>query len=236
MKREFGFMSAVLVIAFCLSAHAVRGSDSSSTSQPAVGSVAFGSNGQDANQTDATNQPIRKIDFNAVEKENEERLRHPHPSDWPFPNFQTGPGRPLPNYVNFYRIDDRFPSYLLCEYDVNATPYDPSKEIGWFRSALEQVRRSGPTKFPPIKWIAVTIRNVAEHKDATAFAGSFKVGAIFNSSEVFDVSFSLKALIARAAMDRHPFTYDPSHPLDGEDQRWLIVERHAAVNAAPSPK
>jgi len=185
-----------------------------------------------AEYPNATNRPTGQIDFEKIQRENEERLRNPHPSDWPFPNFQTGPGRPLPNYVNFYRIDDRFPSYLLCEYDVNVKPYDASKESRWFKSALEQVRRSGSTKFPPIKWIAATIRNVAEHKDASTFEGSFRVGAIFNAADVFDPTNSLKALIGRTVVDRHPFVYDPNHPSGGEDQRWMIVERHAATTHA----
>jgi hypothetical protein len=31
-------------------------------------------------------------------------------------------------------------------------------------------------------------------------------------------------------MDRHPFVYDTQQPTPGEQQRWVIVERHAATN------
>ena len=148
------------------------------------------------------------------------------------PNYECGPGRPRPNYLNFYRIDDRFPYYLLCEYPVKEEHYDQSSESGWFKASLEQIRHFGPKKFPAIKWIAVTIRNVAEHKDASTFEQSFKVGAIFSANEVFDSSRNLSQLVVEAKLDRHPFMYDTTRK-SYDQQRWLIVERHAAaINAA----
>jgi hypothetical protein len=134
--------------------------------------------------------------------------------------------------VNFYRINDHYPTYLLCEYDVDETNYDQSKESGWFKVALEQIRQSGPTKFPPIKWVAVAIRNVAEHKDASTFEKSFKVGVLFKASDVFDSLSDLSQLVAGAEMDRHPFFFDLKRPdlFPAEQQRWMIVERHAATN------
>src|SRR5437773_2460935 len=84
------------------------------------------------------------IDWEKADKDNEERLRNPHPSDWPFPNFQTGPGRPLPIHVNFYSIDDHYPTYLLCQYDVEEKNYKQTNEEEWFKAALKQIRRSGP--------------------------------------------------------------------------------------------
>jgi hypothetical protein len=153
------------------------------------------------------------------------------PSVWHFPNATTGPGLPLPSYRNFYTMKDRFPSYLLCEYPVREEPYDPSKELGWLREALEQIRRSGPTRFPSIKWVAVAIRNVAEHKDASTFEQSFKVGAVFKADEVFDASHELAQLITNAQLDRHPFKYDLQQPTPGEQQRWLTVEQHAATSS-----
>ena len=169
-------------------------------------------------------------------KEYEEMVRHPEtitnrpPSEWPFPNFETGPGRPLPNYVNFYSMDDHFCAYLLCEYAVKEEHYAQTNESRWFTEALEQIRGSGPKRFPSLKWIAVAIRNVAEHKDATTFEQSFKVAAIFKADDIFDSSRPLSQLIAHADMDRHPFKYDTQQPTPGEQQRWLIVERHAATN------
>lgn len=183
------------------------------------------------------NQSTKKNDAMAeAEREYDEMVKHPDlitnrpQSEWPFPNYQTGPGRPRPNYVNFYAVDDRFSSYLLCEYGVKEDHYDPSKELGWFKAALKQVRQSGSTKFPPVIWVAVAIQNVAEHKDASTFEQSFKVGAIFNASELFDSSHDLSKLVSKAEIDRHPFKYDLTQPTPGEQQRWMIVERHAATN------
>lgn len=170
------------------------------------------------------------------EREYEEKMRHPElltnppPSEWPLPNYQTGPGRPLPNYLNFYTMDDHFPSYLLCEYAVEEKSYNQSNDPKWFKTALKQIRHSGSEKFPPIKWVAVCICNGAEHKDASTFEQSFKVGAIFKASDVFDSSHDLSQMISAAAMDRHPFKYDTTRPTPGEQQWWLIVEQHAATN------
>jgi len=160
----------------------------------------------------------------------EERAKHPQSNQIRLPNFETGPGRPLPNHVNFYTMDDRFPSYLLCEYAVDEVQYDASKESRWFNDALEQIRLLGPKKFPPIKRIAVAIRNVAEHKDRSTFEISFKVGALFSASDVFDASQDSSSLISLAVTNRHPFKFDPQQPTPGQQQRWLIVERDAATN------
>jgi len=164
-----------------------------------------------------------------VAKQREDRIRGiPPPSQFPFPNVYGEPLHPRPNYVNFYRINDRYPNYRLCEYDVDVKNYNQSNEPKWFKAALKQARRSGPTKFPPIKWVAVAIRNVAEHKDASTFEKSFNVGALFKASDVFDLSSDLSQLVAHADMDRHPFFLDLKQPdlFPAEQQRWVIVERH----------
>jgi len=176
-----------------------------------------------------------------VAKQREDRTRGvlPPPSQFPFPNDPGGPLHPSPCYVNFYAIDDRYPNYLQCEYDVNPTNYDQSDELKWLTDAIEQTRRLGPKKFPPIKWIALIIRNRSEHKDANTFAQSFKVGSIFKAADVFDASHNVSALIAQANMDRHPFFFDRSKSdlFPSEQQRWVIVERHAATNSpAEKPK
>jgi hypothetical protein len=165
-------------------------------------------------------------------KEFEDRLRGipPPPSEFPFPNFDTGPHRPLPIHVNFYCINDHYPNYLLCQYDVDEKHYNQSDESGWFKAALKQIRHFGPTKFPPIKWVAVIINNDAEWKDVSTIDQAHKVGAIFKVSDVFDSSRDLSQLIAHADMDRHPFKLDPQQPTPGEQQRWVIVERHATNN------
>jgi hypothetical protein len=188
--------------------------------------------------SESTNQPGRNEADRAfddyVAKQREDRIRGvpPPPSQFPFPNVYGEPLHPRPNYVNFYRINDHYPTYLLCEYDVDENHYDQSNEPKWFKAALKQIRHSGPTKFPPIKWVAVAIRNVAEHKDASTFEKSFKVGAIFKASDVFDSSYDLSQLDAGAEMDRHPFFFDVKKPdlFPAEQQRWIIVEQHAATN------
>jgi len=64
-------------------------------------------------------------------------------------------------------------------------------------------------------------------KDRSTFERSFKVGAVFDASQVFDHSRNLSELVSRAKMDRHPFVFDQQNAV--EDQRWAIVERYAAV-------
>jgi hypothetical protein len=153
------------------------------------------------------------------------------PSEFRLPNYETGPGRPLPDLVNFYSIDDHYPDYLLCEYDVDDVNYRQSDESGWFELSLKQIRHSGPRKFPPLKWIAVIIINHAEWKNENTFEQAHKVGAIFKASDVFDSSHKLSQLIVDAKMVRHPFKYDLIQPTPGDQQRWLIVEQHAATNS-----
>lgn len=112
----------------------------------------------------------------ASEKEYEARMHGapPRPSEFPFPN---PPGeQPIPNYINFYSINDRYPTYLLCEYRVDKREYDQLDEPKWFKAALKQIRQSGPKKFPPITWIAVIIINRAEWNGASTFEEAHKVG------------------------------------------------------------
>jgi hypothetical protein len=127
-------------------------------------------------------------------------------------------------------MNDPYPAYLLCEYDVDETNYSQADEPKWLEAALEQVRQSGPKKFPPIKWVAVIIINRAGWNGASTFEQAHKVGTIVKASDVFDSSQSLSQLVANAQMDRHPFKYDTSQPTPGEQQRWLIVEQHKATN------
>jgi len=146
------------------------------------------------------------------------------------PNYMTGPGRPLPDYVNFYTMGNRYPEYLLCEYDVSKSRYRQADEPGWFKAALEQIRSSGSHEFPPIRWIAVAIANRAGGKGESTFEQSYKVAAVFRASDVFDISRNLSQLVAHVELDRQPMMYDVSQPTPGEQQRWLIVERHSATN------
>ena len=110
-----------------------------------------------------------------------EVLRNPPRSEWAFPNFGAGLGRPLAIHLNFYRMNDHYPEHLLCEYDVDEPNYDATKEPEWFGEALEQIRRSGPSKFPPVAWIGVIICNRAESKGVATFEEAHKVGAILYS-------------------------------------------------------
>ena len=145
------------------------------------------------------------------------------------PNYPAGPGRPSPVQVNFYQIHDDHPDYLLCLFDVDESPYDPSEESRWFESALRQIRNTGQTRFPPVKWVAVIIRNRAEQKDAQTYERAHRVGAVFALKDVFNSSCSLSKLVAAAQLDRHPFAYDPQRTISWEQDRWLIVERNAAT-------
>jgi hypothetical protein len=151
------------------------------------------------------------------------------PSQFRFPNTPE-PEQGIPDYLNFYRINDHYPTYLLCQYDVDKKEYNQSVEARWFKTSLEQVRQSGPAKFPPIKWIAVIIVNGAEWQGASTYEQAHKVGAIFKASDVFNPSCDLSQLVAHADMNRHPFQYDTSQPTPGDQDRWLIVEQHAATN------
>jgi hypothetical protein len=152
------------------------------------------------------------------------------PSQFPLPNAEAYAHHPLPAYVNFYCINDHYPDYLLCQYDVDEKNYGQSKESGWFKAALKQVRRSGPKKFPLIDWVAIVIDNRADWKGPGTFEQCYKVGAIFKAGDVFGSSHALSQLVADAAKDRHPFKYDQIQPTPGDQQRWLIVERHSVTN------
>jgi len=158
------------------------------------------------------------------------KLRNPPAKTVPLPNYQAGPLNPRPIHVNFYETRDYYPSYPLCSYDVDEKNYDTSNEPGWFKAALKQIRALGPKKFPPFKWVVVIINNRAEWKNVSTIDQAHKVGTIFKASDVFDSSRDLSQLITHADMDRHPFKLDPQQPTPGEQQRWLIVERHAATN------
>jgi RHS repeat-associated protein len=117
-----------------------------------------------------------------------------------------------------------------ANYPIQVAAYERSEESGWFTNALEQVRQLGIKRFPRITWVAICIRNRAEHKDASTFERSFKVGAIFRASDVFDPSFDLSELVVHTELDRHPFIYDKYRTTPGDQQRWVVVERHAAGN------
>jgi hypothetical protein len=185
---------------------------------------------QSANWQSPTNTDPLAEAMRYADKMGQEKLRNPPAKTVPLPNYQAGPLNPRPIHVNFYAIDDRYPTYLQCQYDnVDEQNYDQSKEEKRFKASLEQIRRLGPKKFPPIKWVAVIIVNRAEWKEGT-IDQAHKVGAIFKASDVFDSSRDLSQLVAEANMDRHPFKYDTSQPTPGEQQRWVIVERHAATN------
>jgi hypothetical protein len=147
------------------------------------------------------------------------------PSEWRFPNYQTGPGRPLPVRVNFYSIDDNYPTYLMCGYDVHETNYSQRDESKWFEASLMQIRNSGTNSFPPVDWVVVIIANRAESQDQKC-----KVAVVFKAREVFDSSCDLAQVITNAPMDRHPFKYTPQQMLAGEHQRCVFVEQHAATN------
>jgi hypothetical protein len=168
-------------------------------------------------------------------KEYEQRMNGTLKGFVHLPNYPVGPGRPQPIKINFYEIHDDYPAYLLCTYEVSESNYDASREPTWFEASLQQIRDTGQKEFPPIQWIAVIIGNRAEHTNAGNFEQSYKVGAIFKAADIFDRSVNLQTLITAAAMDRHPFVYDPQNGETWDTvkhQRWVIVERHAATTQA----
>jgi hypothetical protein len=167
----------------------------------------------------------------ASDREYEARARGELPplSQFKLPNT-FDPEQPIPDYLNFYGINDHYPTYLLCEYRVNKREYNQSDETRWFNAALVQVRESGSTNFPPLKWIAIIIINRAEWNGVGTFERAHKIGAIFNASDVFNPSCNLWQLAVQTKKDQHPFKYDTSQPTPGEQQRWTIVERHALTN------
>lgn len=231
MKRSKYPISVVLAAGGCLLAVRARGIDT----MPSVSSATNVST--QMTSSEVTNNPGRSEAQRAyddyVAKQIEDRIRGvpPPPSQFPFPNVEGWTMHPPPNYVNFYRIDDRYPKYLLCEYPVDEKNYKQAKEAKWFEAALKQVRHYGTTKFPPIEWIAVAVRNVAEHKDASTFEQSYKVGAVFSAREVFDSSRDISQLVANAVMNRHPFRYDEQQSTDfsTRPEHWMIVEQHAVA-------
>jgi hypothetical protein len=186
---------------------------------------------QSANWQSPTNTDPLAVAMRYADKQYQEKLLHPPTNVVRLPNYQAGPLNPLPIHVNFYETRDYYPAYLLCSYDVDEMNYDTSNESGWFKAALKQIRALGPKKFPPFKWVAVIINNRAEWKGVSTIDQAHKVGTIFKASDVFDSSRDLSQLIAHANMDRHPFKLDPRQPTPGEQQRWIIVEQHAATNS-----
>lgn len=186
--------------------------------------------GSNDNSYESRNAAFEK--FAAQQRENNSKGNPPPPSQFHFPSVYGEPLHPSPCYVDFYSVNDHYPDYLLCEYDVDETSYSESAESKWFGDALAQIRHHGPKKFPPVKWVAVIIRNRAEHKGVSTFEQSFKVGAIFKAAGVFDASHDVPGLIAQVSLDRHPFHFDQTKsdlfPVD--QQRWIIVEQHAVTN------
>ena len=156
------------------------------------------------------------------------------PSEFPFPNYDAGPKRPRPTYTNFYKVDDKFPTYLMCFYDVEGKSYIQTKEPEWFQKSLEEIRRLGSGKFPPVKWIAVIITNRGDGKHTLPLDKWFTVGAVFKASEVFNSSQDTSKLVGRAEMDRNPFLFDPQQPTLDSQRKWLILERHMITNRAIS--
>lgn len=150
------------------------------------------------------------------------------------PNYPSGPLNARPAEVNFYMIFDHYPGYLLCLYDVDEKRYSALDEAKWFEDALGQIRELGPKKFPSVQWIAVTVKNRAEHTGVSDFQQSHKVGTVFSASAVFDRSQSIPLIVAQAGMDRKPFIYDRSGGRPDREQRWMTVERHMARPAQSS--
>jgi hypothetical protein len=166
----------------------------------------------------------------------EARLNSTVPRKMRLPNFESGPGRPRPVGVNLYEQRDYYPGYLLCSYDVDEKLYDVSKESSWFQASLSLIRRTGSNSFPSFRYVAVIICNRAEHKGVSTFEQSYKAGALFKASDVFNPEYPTEKLVQSATIDRRPLKYDPTQPTPGQQQRWLIVEQHVATNKLDTVK
>ena len=224
-------LKIICILVCVLSVSCVRAGEGSPDVLSATNTPHQVTSSEFSKQTGSNDALRAALDYAAKQREDRIRGVPLPPSAFSFPNPDAGPHLPPPSYVNFYGVDDSYPNYLECVFDVDEITYNQSKEPKWFIESLKQIRHSGPEKFPPIKWIAVLIKNRAEHKDASTFEPSFKEGAIFKASDVFDSSHDLSHLVANAVMDRHPFKYDTTQPTSGEQQRWIIVEQHAATNS-----
>ena len=222
----------ICILLCVLSASCVRAGEGS----PNVPSTTNAPAQMTSNQSGSTDEDRAALEagFKIADKMAEDRARGipPPPSQFPLPNYEAGPKRPYPVHVNLYSINDHYPDYLQCQYDVDEKEYNQSDELKWLKESLKQIRHLGPQKFPSLKWIAVIIVNRAGWSGESTFEQAHKVGAIFKASDVFDSSKDLSQMIAAATMDRHPFFLDPqrSKYIPMEQQRWMIVERHAATN------
>jgi hypothetical protein len=220
--------SLSLLVVGCGRHHEAVASDS--TASNSVPTMLSGRGGIQSTSDDYQQAKDAALAYAAKAREDRIRGIPLPPSQFPFPNYPAGPLNPRPIHVNFYAINDHYQTYLLCQYDLDEKNYDQSKEEGWFKASLEQIRKLGPQKFPSIEWIAVIINNRAEWKDVSTIDQAHKAGAIFKATDVFDSSRDVSQFVAQAGMDRHPFLLDQKQPTPGEQQRWVIVEHHAATN------
>jgi hypothetical protein len=161
-----------------------------------------------------------------VVKIREEIVRNPQTNVMPLPNWVSGPGHPRPMGMNFYEIEEQYPDYVICTYDISEKHYDRTNEREWFEAAILQIRGVGKQRFPPVKWFAIVILNRAEFVDRNTIDQSYKVGTILKANQVFDIQQDPMRLVDQAEMDRRPFKVDPNTQQD----RWINVERHAATN------
>ena len=230
MTRIYFFVCIVAVVGLCTYAWRGRGSISPQSGVPAQAPNQGGAGWNAANYQQAKDEALA-----LSQKQFEEYNRNPPAPTINLPNFPAGPGSPNPIEMNLYEMRGEYTGYLLCTYDVQESLYDPNKEPGWFLSALGQIRDTGPEKFPAFKWVAVVIHNRAEQQGESTFEQSYKAGAIFSSTEVFDSSHDLSQMASQATVDHHPFVYDPTIGQSWEaekHQRWVIVERHEAATRA----
>lgn len=235
LKRAALTVGNIALLAGCIRNQGNSSSELAATNDPsrAIAPETAQQSGTNEAQREAALREA--LAYSAKQTEDREHGAPLPPSQFPFPNYDAGPGRPVPPNVNFYSINDHYPDYLLCQYDVVARNYNRSDEPRWFKTSLEKIRQLGPKKFPPIKWIAVIIVNRAEWHDASTYEQAHKVGAIFKASDVFNRLCDLSQLVAHVDVDWHPFKYDKSQPTPGDQDRWLIVEQNAGTNHIAAP-
>jgi hypothetical protein len=186
---------------------------------------------QKTNQFDYADYQRRKeAALGQAENLREQARTNPPEREVPLPNFESRAHLPKPLGINFYEKRDYYPGYLLCRYDVSENHYDTSNEPAWFEAALMQMRGNGRYNFPNVKWVAIIIVNNADSHGTNTFEYAHKTGAIFPFNDVFADNSNLRGVIAQALVDRHPFQFDTNRATPGEQNRWLIVERHMDAN------
>jgi hypothetical protein len=161
----------------------------------------------------------------------------------------------IPTYQNFYTTFDKYPDYAIATYEINEQ-YDAGKDMehladavrlcrgdfgnAWRTRSIERWdgRTSRAAPFKPC-FVVIALKNRADHKGESTFAGSYRAAWLMAAGDLFDETKSVGALSKQAVMDREPFAFDPPpDPQQGwspsERYHWRIIERHMAASTQPT--